>query len=77
MPLMILRLPNHRQERFGSALLTFLVTQNLVSIVVCQFKRCLGPFRSTSAFDPLELARSVPCVAPPVWGGQERKRSDS
>jgi hypothetical protein len=33
---------HHSRECFGPLLVTFLVTQNLVSIVVCQFKRVKG-----------------------------------
>jgi hypothetical protein len=42
MDLPIPRLPHHRQERFGSVLVAFVVTQNLVAIVFCQFKRVKG-----------------------------------
>jgi hypothetical protein len=36
--------PDDRQGRFGSVLVTFVVTQNLVSIVFCSFNEVKGRF---------------------------------
>jgi hypothetical protein len=57
----------------GSVLVTFVVTQNLDSIVICSFHEVKGRF--AQALDIMESASPVTCDAPPVWGGQGLKRS--
>jgi hypothetical protein len=49
-------------RRLGSVLVTFLATQNLVSIVNASSNASRGdPLRYTFALDPLELARLAGC----------------
>jgi hypothetical protein len=48
-------------------LVTFLVTQNLVLIVVCSLNDVKGRF--ASALDIIERAAPYPEVGAPVWGG--------